>query len=101
MRDFAGAYMRNALTTTLRIICECEFTKENLFNVSVTCDPTRSVMKFSMTVAFSNQEGSVLASDLIQEAEQWVVGERVINNRTVLITSSLNSINNTEVSTAS
>lgn len=97
MRDSAKNYMRKSFKSTLRSLCECELTKENLFNISMSCDPTSSIMTFNMTLAFSNQEGTVLASDLIQEAEQWVVGERVINSTTFLITSSLDNMD-TDVS---
>ena len=84
--------MRKSLQSTLRSLCKCELTVENLFNTSVSCDPSSAVMTYSVSVAFASQDGSVLASDLVQEAEQWVLGEREIDSATMLITSSLDNI---------
>ena len=87
--------MRRLLNSTFQSLCDCVLTADNLFNMSVNCDPTTSMMIFTMSVAFANQEGTVLASDLLRQAEQWVLGERDIDGNIVLVTSSLDE--NTDV----
>lgn len=89
LRDSAEAYMKRLLNSTFQSLCDCELTEDNLFNVSVNCDPVTSAMTFAMSVAFANQEGTLLASNLLQQAEQWVLGERDIDGTSLLVTSSL------------
>lgn len=74
-----------AIKITLETLCQCELDVENLFNISLSCDPDSGLLTFAMSVAFSNEDGSLLASSLTDEAEQWIVGERTINGSNFLI----------------
>ena len=74
-----------SIEITLETLCQCELDEENLFNISLSCEPNSGLLTFAMSVAFANEDGSLLASSFTSEAEQWIVKKRTINGRNFTI----------------
>lgn len=71
--------MTQEINTTMMVLCNCELSSSNLFDKSVTCEPNDGTMTFQMSFAFANAAGSLTASSLAMEADQWIIGERNVN----------------------
>ena len=73
--------MEESLKDAFLSLCDCNYIPdENLFGSRVNCNPINGVMTFEMSVVFANEYGTLLASDLTAGAEQWIVGEKIVND---------------------
>lgn len=77
--------MTQEMDATLTTLCNCELSSSNLFNKSVTCEPNDGVMTFQMSFAFANFDGSLTASSLAVEAEQWIEGVRNVSGTLFIV----------------
>ena len=65
---------------------EADFTMENFAHSSLTCSPEGSSIIMSTDVIYSNNDGSITASALVETAEEWMNGIRTVNGATFQIT---------------
>ena len=65
---------------------DADFTKENFARSSLTCSSEGSSILMSTDVIYSNSDGSVTASALVEVAEEWMNGMRAANGAIFQIT---------------
>ena len=65
---------------------EADFTTENFARSSITCSSDGSSIIISTDVIYSNSDGSITASALVETAEEWMNGIRTANGGTFQIT---------------
>ena len=64
---------------------DADFTGENFANFSLDCSSEGNSIAISTDVTYSNSDGSITASVLVETAEAWMNGIRTANGATFLI----------------
>lgn len=64
---------------------EADFTIENFAHSTLTCSSEGSSILMSTDIIYSNSDGSVTASALVETAEEWINGIRTANGVTFQI----------------
>lgn len=77
--------MSETIRATLEGLCLCQLSASNLFNKTLTCEPSDGNLTFTMSTVYASANGSLLASELTTDAQQWIVGERNISGSAFLI----------------
>lgn len=67
-------------------VTDADFVTENFARSSLTCSSEGSSILMSTDVIYSNSDGSVTASALVEMAEEWMNGMRTANGATFQIT---------------
>ena len=76
------------LQLSFAYVTEDDFTGENLANSSLNCSSEGNSVNMSTDVIYSNSDGSITASALVETAVEWMNGIRTANGATFQITSS-------------
>ena len=65
---------------------DADFTRENFVDSSLDCSSEGNNILMSTDVIYSNSDGSITASALVETAEEWMDGMRTVNGVTFQIT---------------
>lgn len=65
------------IASTISLACGCNVTTGNFINSSLQCSP--NVLDLVATFAFSNPEGTQLASSVLETTGEWIRGTRKMN----------------------
>ena len=65
---------------------EADFTTDNFARSSIACSSEGSSIIMSTDVIYSNSDGSITASALVETAEEWMNGIRTVSGATFQIT---------------
>ena len=67
------------LIATLALVCNCTITSQNLQNTSLMCSEKSKSLIFTAEFVYSNPEGSLTASSLVNLTREWIKGIRTVN----------------------
>ena len=74
--------MGSLYTGILSALCSCELTSSNFYSQSFSCDEADGTILYTATFTYSNADGSLTASALVEQSDQWITGLREINGAT-------------------
>lgn len=69
------------IASTISLACGCNVTTDNFINSSLQCSPNGNfnVLDLVANFAFSNPEGTQLASSVLETTSEWIRGTRKMN----------------------
>ena len=76
MQDSPNTILQD-IASTMSLACGCNVTTSNFIHSSLLCSPDADVLDF--TFAFSNADGTQLASSVLEATSEWIRGTRKIN----------------------